>query len=284
MIKLLSEINPLIFTGDTMLNKRIIQAAIATYFLIFSAVSSFAATLSGVVSETMDSAGYTYMLVDEGGNKQWVAIPQTTVSVGDKVSYVDGMVMKNFRSETLDRTFDQVVFSTGLVDAAMQQAEPAPATSADAESDFAAAVAKEQQAPAAAAGAAPADVAAATSGGSSVAIVPMTDGMVEKAEGENSYTVGEIFAHGEKLDQKEVTVRGKVVKFSAQIMGRNWIHIQDGTGDPMHNSHDLVVTSDAVVAKDDIVTVTGTLAANKDFGAGYKYAVIIEQAAVKPQE
>ncbi len=284
MIKLLSEINPLIITGDTMLNKRVIQTAVATYFLIFSTVSSFAAIPGGVVKETMNSAGYTYMLVDEGGNEQWVAIPESQVTVGDKIGYADGMVMKNFRSETLDRTFDEVIFSTGLVDASMQQAEAAPAASGDAESDFAAAVAKEQQAPAAAMGAAPADVAEASSGGSSVAIVPMTDGKVEKAEGENSYSVGEIFEKGEELDQKEVTVRGKVVKFSAQIMGRNWIHIQDGTGDPMHNSHDLVVTSDAVVAKDDIVTVTGTLAANKDFGAGYKYDVIIEEATVKPQE
>ena len=63
-------------------------------------------------------------------------------------------------------------------------------------------------------------------------------------------------------------------------MGKNWIHLQDGTGDPMHNSHDLVVTSAENVEVGNIVTLEGTLAAEKDFGAGYKYDAIIEDAVV----
>ena len=75
-------------------------------------------------------------------------------------------------------------------------------------------------------------------------------------------------------------MKGKVVKFSPSIMGRNWIHLQDGTGDPMKNSHDLVVTSEATVETGQVVVAEGTLAAEKDFGAGYKYDAIIEQATV----
>jgi len=63
-------------------------------------------------------------------------------------------------------------------------------------------------------------------------------------------------------------------------MGKNWIHIQDGTGDPTTNTHDLVVTSSAIVEKDTVISLEGVLAAGKDFGAGYRYDVLIEDAVV----
>ena len=63
-------------------------------------------------------------------------------------------------------------------------------------------------------------------------------------------------------------------------MGKNWHHIQDGTGDPTNNTHDLVVTSSAIVEKGTIISFEGVLAADKDFGAGYRYDVIIEDAGV----
>ena len=63
-------------------------------------------------------------------------------------------------------------------------------------------------------------------------------------------------------------------------MGKNWVHIQDGTGDPKGNTHDLVVTTQDDAAKGDIVTVSGVVAADKDFGAGYRYDVIVEDAKI----
>ena len=63
-------------------------------------------------------------------------------------------------------------------------------------------------------------------------------------------------------------------------MGKNWLHIQDGTGDPMKNSHDLVVTTTDQLSGPKIITVEGTVAADKDFGAGYKYQVLIENATI----
>lgn len=77
---------------------------------------------------------------------------------------------------------------------------------------------------------------------------------------------------------KEVVVRGKVVKFLAGIMGRNWIHLQDGTGDA--GTNDLTVTTEQTAAAGDVVAIKGTLAVDKDFGAGYRYAVIVEKASV----
>ena len=64
-------------------------------------------------------------------------------------------------------------------------------------------------------------------------------------------------------------------------MGKNWLHIQDGTGDPAKGTRDLVVTTADLAAVGDVVTVSGTLARNKDFGAGYKYKVIVEDATIK---
>ncbi|MBU1985668.1 MAG: DNA-binding protein, partial [Proteobacteria bacterium] len=119
------------------------------------------------------------------------------------------------------------------------------------------------------------------SGGSLGAIAPYTEIKVEKAAGENGYNIEEIFAGNTKLDGKTIRVQGKVVKFSPNIMGKNWIHLQDGSGDPLKNTHDLVITTSAEPPKDkEVITIEGTVRANKDFGAGYSYVVIVEEAKI----
>jgi hypothetical protein len=110
--------------------------------------------------------------------------------------------------------------------------------------------------------------------------VPFSKVKVEKSTAQNGYTVAEIFAKGASLNKQKVTVRGRVVKVNPNIMGRNWIHIQDGTGDPAKNTYDLVVTSADTAKIGDIITVEGTLATDKDFGFGYKYDVIVEDAVL----
>jgi hypothetical protein len=118
------------------------------------------------------------------------------------------------------------------------------------------------------------------SGGSSGAVAPLQEISIPKADAENGYTVEELFTKAKELNGKKVRLRGKVVKFSPNIMGKNWVHIQDGTGNPMNNTHDMVVTTSETVAVDAVVTLEGILAAEKDFGAGYKYVGIIEQASL----
>ena len=110
--------------------------------------------------------------------------------------------------------------------------------------------------------------------------VPFSKQKVEKSTAQNGYTVGEIFEKAASLNKQKVTVRGQVVKVNPNIMGRNWLHIQDGTGDPAKNTHDLVVTSADIAEKGDIISIEGTLAADKDFGFGYKYDVIVEDAVL----
>jgi RecJ-like exonuclease len=94
-------------------------------------------------------------------------------------------------------------------------------------------------------------------------------------------TVAAIWANRTSLAGKTVTVRGKVVKFNGGIMGRNWMHIQDGTGVAADGTNDITVTSDAEATVGAVVTVTGTVAIDKDFTAGYAYAVMIERAKIE---
>ncbi len=101
-------------------------------------------------------------------------------------------------------------------------------------------------------------------------------GDIAKAEG--GYTVEDIYTKSAELSGKEVSIRAKVVKFNAGIMGSNWAHIQDGTGGA--GTSDLTVTTQGVVNVGDTVLVTGVLTTDKDFGAGYKYSVIIENANI----
>jgi hypothetical protein len=207
---------------------------------------------SGKVVETMDAGGYTYVRLEKNGKKTWVAVTQTKVVVGSKMTFQPGAEMSNFTSKSLGRTFDSIIFSGGPV-----------------------------------AGAAPAGKPAATAPpqgvtGSKAQIASQDKTIkVEKAAGPNAYTVAEIYAKRSELDKKTVAVKGKVVKVSTGIMGKNWIHIQDGSGDQQQGTHNLVTTTQDMAAVGDIVTITGTFAKDKDFGAGYLYKAIVEDAKVQ---
>ncbi len=210
--------------------------------------------VSGRVVQIIDSGGYTYVLLKQkDDSKIWVAAPGMKVSVGEQVTFEGGMEMINFPSSTLKRTFDKVIFSNGLVKDS--------ATKGGKEKD----TQKEARSP-----------------GSTGAAVAVTDEKikVKKATGANAYSIAEIFKKKGKLNKKQVTVNGKVVKVSSGIMNKNWIHIQDGTGNHTTSDNDLVVTSDAIPLVGDVITVKGTLYTNKDFGGGYKYNVIIEKGNI----
>lgn len=236
--------------------------------------------LTGTIVETFNSGGYTYMELDNGQDKIWVAIGQTQVEKGQKVSLANGPVMKDFHSPSLNRTFAEIVFSSGMKSAGMTSPHgsmaAAPATGSDgsAEENFMAALSSGAAAPA------PAMEAAAASGGSTKSIVSAQEVKVAKAEGDNGRTVEQVFAEADALNGQKIKVRGKVVKVSPKIMGVNWLHIQDGSGNPAQNSHDLVVTTDEMAEVNSIVVVEGIVAAKKDFGMGYYYDALVEKAVI----
>jgi hypothetical protein len=209
-------------------------------------------TISGKVVETMNASGYTYVCLEKNGSKTWVAVPEMKVTVGSKMSFLPGQVMTDFSSKSLNRTFESIVFSGGPVSGGGTGAAPAVP------------------------GGDPSHV------GSKANVSSLDKGIkVEKASGANAYTIAEVYAKSASLNKKKVSVKGKVVKFSQGIMGKNWVHLQDGSGDQKKGTHNLVVTTLDAAAVGDVVTATGIFAKDKDFGAGYLYKAIIEDATVQ---
>ncbi len=102
---------------------------------------------------------------------------------------------------------------------------------------------------------------------------------VPKATGKDAHTIAELYAQRQALKDKTVTVRGKVVKYNAGIMGKNWIHLRDGTGTPGKDD-DVTVTSQDATAKGDVVVVQGKVALDQDIGMGTPYPIIIQDAKV----
>jgi hypothetical protein len=100
---------------------------------------------------------------------------------------------------------------------------------------------------------------------------------IAKADG--GMTVAEVFADPGKLAGQKITVRGKVVKTNAGVMNTNWVHVRDGSG--AEGTNDLTVTTKGEIPKiGDTVVVSGPVTANKDYGMGYSYPVILEDAEV----
>ena len=199
----------------------------------------------GTVVETMNTGGYTYVQVDTGEEKVWAAAPEFKVKTGDLVTVPRGMLMRNHHSKTLDRTFDEIYFVSGIRVAGAE--EPSEKKTASPHGNIAAKAPKD-----------------------------IDFSGIKKPKGGKS--VEELYAEKDSLNGKEVTVRGKVVKFSSNIMGKNWMHIQDGTGGK--DTNDLTVTTKGVAKVGDTVVIKGKMAADKDLGFGYKYTILVEDASV----
>ena len=212
--------------------------------------------IAGTVLETIDASSYTYVRIETPDGEAWAAVPQASLEIGSEVVLANPQMMSNFESKTLGRSFETIYFGT-LED-------------------------QRASSPMAQAGANPhgSKQAGVKEGGSALDAntAPIE---VEKAGGPTGRTIAELYAERSDLSGKTVVLRGKVVKYSAGIMGRNWIHLQDGTGDATAGTNDITVTTSDSTAVGDIILVEGIVSVDKDFGAGYRYAVIVEDASVK---
>jgi len=214
-----------------------------------SSTAKVSSPISGVVGkviETMNAGSYTYVRVDTGTNKIWIAAPRVEVKAGDSVVISDAMPMANYHSKILNRDFDVVYFTGNLT-----------INGRSTTGSRAAELPKNHP----------------TIAGSSPE--PKIDlSGIKRAKG--GKTIEEIFADKAKLGGHQVTVRGKVVKYNAMILGKNWVHLRDGTGAP--GSNDLLVTTASTAKIGDTIVVSGVVSLNKDFGSNYKYDVMIEDA------
>ena len=202
----------------------------------------------GTMLETMDSGGYTYAFLDTAQDQRWVAALQTPVAVGDVVQVDAGMIMTDFTSNTLDRTFDVVYFVSGLQNLSGGSL-PAPQAGSGM----------------------PAGHPDISGGAATVASVEAYE------EGKD---IAFVYANKEELAGSEITLRGKVVKYNPGILGWNFVHIQDGSGDAAAGDNDLIVTTRAETAVGNTVVMTGDIVLDKDFGAGYSYPVLLEDASI----
>lgn len=203
---------------------------------------------TGQVQEVIQTSNYTYCFVKENMNESWIAVSKMEVSAGQTLYYNQGLEMNDFHSKELDRTFPSVFF--------VQKASTNPND--------------------------PTNVHAPVKDKLEMGQTPVKpkiekkDYSVEKAEG--GITIAELYANKDKYAGKKVMVRGKITKFSAAIMNKNWAHIQDGT--ESNGDFDLTVTTLEGVNVDAVVTFEGVITLDKDFGAGYFYPVIMEDAVI----
>ena len=107
------------------------------------------------------------------------------------------------------------------------------------------------------------------------------DVTVPKASGADARTVAEIVSQSAALKDKTVLLRGKVVKYTDQVMGKNWMHLRDGSGSAADNTNDILVTTADQAKIGDIVLIKGVVRTDKDFGSGYAYKVLVEEATLQ---
>jgi hypothetical protein len=199
------------------------------------------------VTEVVQTSNYTYLKVKENMGDKWVAVSRQDINVGDVYYYDDALQMNNFHSKELERDFDVIYFVNQISKTPMNQTPQNAMTG---------------QMPA-----------------HSGKVQTEQNSNITLKKAGNELTVAQIYASRDKYANQEVEIRGVVVKVNKSVMGKNWIHIQDGTND--NGNFDLTITSQDVAEVNDEVTFKGKITLNKDFGAGYFYEVIMEDAVLE---
>jgi hypothetical protein len=212
--------------------------------LLFAAEPPVDATVKGEVLEVKEVASYTYLRIKTRDGEKWAAISKSAINKGAQVTIENVTVMNNFESKSLQKTFPTIAFGTLAGAAPKAGSVPTPGD------------------------AKPADI---------------SDARISKATGANARTVEEVISKASDLKDKPVLVHGKIVKYSPEIMGKNWIHLRDGSGSAANNTNDILVTTTGKAKPGDVVTVKGIVRTDKKFGSGYDYKVLIEEATLEAQ-
>ena len=221
---------------------------------------------SGTVLETMGTDQYTYMNIDSGDRKTWVAGPKMDIAKGDTVTIPPGgLLMENFESPTFKRTFPEIYFVGQARKGKM------PGVSKDSLPGTGLPPGHPPLNPGAAGGlpkdhpALPGEAAAAAGIATGKYADALPDGPAT--------TIPDVIAGAADLKGRTVRVRGVVAKVNANILGRNWVHVREGTNDL------TVTTADLPVLKDE-VAVSGVVDTKADFGSGYKFDVMLIEARI----
>ncbi|MBK9270339.1 MAG: SH3-like domain-containing protein [Saprospiraceae bacterium] len=198
-----------------------------------------------IVKETLHTERYSYALVTENGKDSWIAVSRQDLVVGDTYFFRGGLRKTQFQSQELDKVFDEILLVSSIVNA-----KEHPGGSLNSENKM-------------------------QSDSKNEAV----DAKSVSEKSPDAISLKSLIANKSKYEGKEVIVYGKCVKANYQIMGMNWYHIQDGSKDSNKNV-DLTITSQENIRIGDEVSFKGIIQLNKDFGAGYKYAIIMEKATL----
>lgn len=193
------------------------------------------------VKEVIQTSAYTYLKVDNNNKEVWIAITKQDIKEGSTVYYKEGLKMENFTSPELQRTFEAVYFVQEISDQPIKAKMPEEL------------MGSEPKKP----------------------VLSKLDIKIEQPEG--GISIGELYAKRNEYSGKTVKVKGQVTKVNIAIMERNWIHLQDGTSEG--KDFDLTITTIHEPKVGDVVTYSGTLSLNKDFGSGYSYELLLEDAS-----
>ncbi|MEN8125360.1 MAG: GW dipeptide domain-containing protein [Bacteroidota bacterium] len=197
-----------------------------------------------IIKEIITATKYTYLNVQENDKQFWIATRKQDVNKGGTYYYNGGLLKTNFESKEHNKIFDTIYLVTSLVQEIHGINSPKTDTQISKQNI--------KEKPTA----------------SSEKII--------KQEG--SITIADLVENSKKYEGKTVQISGKCVKINPNIMGKNWIHIKDGSKD----DYDLIITSDKFVKEGTMITIKATVTLNKDFGAGYKYDLILENGIIIP--
>ena len=238
--------------------------------------------VQGEVLEIQNVANFTYLRLKTQDGEIWAAVINAPVKQGAKVTIENAIVMKNFESKALKKTFPSIVFGTLSGSAGSAASPHAMGMSGDS-----AMTGSAMTGSAMGSSAMDGSTGSGHALGTAYATIPakkldtISVERIPKAKGANAKTVAEIIKNRVALKGKTVVVRGKVVKYNGGIMGKNWIHLRDGSGSAADDTNDILVTSTNETRLDDVVTVKGIVHNDEDFGAGYAYKVLIEDATLQ---
>lgn len=212
--------------------------------------------ISGTVVATHVAGRYTYIQLaqDPDQKKVWLAAG-ITAAVGDRIEYHGGVLMRKFHSETLDKTFDEILFVSTIRKVTDETKQADKDTVAVPNDDFHRGLSPDQ---------------------AKVAL-PTAD-KIKRSATEKS--IADIFADLDTLNGKTIGLKAKVMKVGTGIMGKNWITLSDGTGKAPDDK--LLATTNQQVKIGSTLSVTGILKTNVDLGSGYKYKAVLEEAVFMP--
>ena len=218
--------------------KRLLAALLLLIATHAGGANAPGATITGEVLEVKSVDAYSYLRLRTADGEIWAAVNRADVKQGERVTVSNEMVMTNFHSRALNVTFERIVFGSLSGN----------------------------------------DRAAATAHAGEAKAPDLSDVRVPKASGADAHTVAEIATGRAALKDKPVAVRGKVVRYTPGVMGKNWLHLRDGTGSAADQTDDIVVTTQDEANVGDVVLARGVVRTDVALGAGYAFKVLVENA------